>query len=36
MFAYALGKDDGHKDEIIKVYPNTYKTVQNYIKKYLF
>ena len=35
LFAYALGKDDGHKDEIIKAYPNTYKTVQNYIKKYL-
>ena len=35
LFAYALGKDDGHKNEIIKVYPNSYKAVQNYIKKYL-
>lgn len=35
LFAYALGKDDGHKDEIIKVYPNTYKYVQNCIKDYL-
>ncbi len=35
LFAYALGKDDGHKDEILNAYPNTYKTVQNYIRKYL-
>jgi len=35
LFAYALGKDDGHKDEIIKVYPNTFKIVRNYINKYL-
>ncbi|MBR1461238.1 hypothetical protein IJ596_06375, partial [bacterium] len=35
LFAYALGKDDGHKNEIIKVYPNSYKAVKNYIKKYL-
>lgn len=35
LFAYALGRDDGHKDEIIKAYPNTYKIVQNYINKYL-
>jgi len=35
LFAYALGKDDGHKDEIIKAYPNTFKIVQIYINKYL-
>ncbi len=35
LFAYALGKDDGRKKEIIKAYPNTYNVVKAYIKKYL-
>jgi len=35
LFAYALGRDDGHKDEIIRVYPNTYKFVKAHIKKLL-
>lgn len=35
LFAYALGKDDGQKEEILAVYPNTYKCVQKYISKYL-
>ena len=35
LFAYALGKDDGNKDEITKVYKNTYKVVKSYVKKYL-
>lgn len=35
LFGYALGKDDGKKNEIISVYPTAYKIVKNYIKKYL-
>ena len=35
LFGYAFGKDDGYKKEIIETYPNTFKVVKNYIRKYL-
>ena len=35
LFGYAFGKDDGHKKEIVETYPNTFKVVKDYIKKYL-
>ena len=35
LFGYAFGKDDGHKQEILDTYPNTYKVVKKYIHKYL-
>lgn len=31
LFSYAMGTDDGNKDEFIKLLPNTYKIVQQYI-----
>ena len=31
LFSYAMGTDDGNKKEFIKLLPNTYKIVQNYI-----
>ena len=35
LFGYAFGKDDGYKKELLETFPNTYKIVKNYIKKYL-
>ena len=35
LFGYAFGKDDGYKKEIVETYPNTFKVVKNYIRKYL-
>lgn len=35
LFSYAMGEDDGNKDVITEKYPNTYKLVKAYIKKFL-
>lgn len=32
LFSYAMGTDDGNKDDFIKLFPNTYNIVNKYIK----
>ena len=31
LFSYAMGTDDGNKEDFIKLFPNTYNLVQKYI-----
>lgn len=34
LFSYAMGTDDGSKEEFTKMFPAAYKMVKNYIQKY--
>lgn len=34
LFSYAMGTDDGNKEKFIKMFPNAYKIVNQYIKQH--